>query len=62
MPPYNIPVEVVYFGKKFTIWEDIDNKFIRACLAEFLAMQLFVLICCGSAMVALNLEIPNLLV
>ena len=43
------------------IWEKIDTKFFRACIAEFLAMLLFVLLCCGCAMVALNLPKPNLL-
>lgn len=30
----NVPTELVLFGNvKLIIWEDIDNKFIRACLA-----------------------------
>lgn len=42
-------------GWELLIWEEIGNgKFIRACLAEFMAMHLFVLLCCGCAMVALN--------
>jgi glycerol uptake facilitator-like aquaporin len=41
-------------------WEPINNKFLRACVAEFLAMLFFVLLCCGCAMVTLNLPNPNL--
>jgi glycerol uptake facilitator-like aquaporin len=61
MAPRNIPTNVEVFGKTLIIWEDIDNKFLRACLAEFLAMHLFVLLCCGCAMVTLNLPNPNLM-
>jgi glycerol uptake facilitator-like aquaporin len=43
------------------LWEDINNKFMRACLAEFMAMHMFVLLCCGCAMVTLNLPEPNLM-
>ncbi len=57
----NIPTVYEIFGKQLIIWEDIDNKFWRACLAEFLAMHLFVLMCCGCAMVTLNLDNPNLM-
>lgn len=32
------------------IWEPINNKFLRACLAEFIAMLFFVVMCCGCAM------------
>jgi MIP family channel proteins len=42
------------------LWEPINNKFYRACAAEFLAMMFFVLLCCGCAMVTLNLPNPNL--
>lgn len=55
------PDTITFWGKKITIWEDIDGKFQRACLAEFLAMHLFVLLCCGCAMVTLNLPNPNLM-
>jgi MIP family channel proteins len=61
MPPRNLPTVVEIRGRQLIIWEDIDNKFIRACLAEFLAMHLFVLLCCGCAMVTLNLSNPNLM-
>ncbi len=61
MPPKNVPAVLVFMGKEFIIWEDIDNKFLRACLAEFMAMHLFVLLCCGCAMVTLNLPNPNLM-
>lgn len=52
---------IEFCGKKFIIWEDIDNKFKRACLAEFMAMHMFVLLCCGCAMVTLALPNPNLM-
>lgn len=55
------PDHITFLGKKIMIWEDIDGKFQRACLAEFLAMHLFVLLCCGCAMVTLNLPNPNLM-
>lgn len=42
-------------------WEEINNKFYRACLAEFIAMFFFVLMCCGCAMVTLHDENPNLM-
>lgn len=57
----NIPQYVEVYGKKFQIMEEVDNKFLRACLAEFLAMHLFVLLCCGCAMVTFNLSNPNLM-
>ena len=55
------PTVVEFRGRQLLIWEKIDNKFFRACLAEFLAMHLFVLLCCGNAMVTLNLPNPNLM-
>jgi MIP family channel proteins len=61
MAPRNLPTVIEIRGRTLIIWEDIDNKFIRACLAEFLAMHLFVLLCCGCAMVTLNLANPNLM-
>lgn len=56
-----LPLTVDFMGKRFLVWEPIDNKFFRACLAEFMAMHLFVLLCCGCAMVTLNLANPNLM-
>ncbi len=41
--------------------EPIDYKFIRACIAEFVAMLFFVVLCCGCAMVTLALPNPNLM-
>lgn len=35
----------------------MDKKFVIACYAEFIAMMFFVILCCGCAMVTLNL--PN---
>jgi MIP family channel proteins len=46
---------------KVKIWEPMDEKFWRACLAEGIAMCFFVVMCCGCAMVTLNLETPNLM-
>eukprot|EP00602_Paraphysomonas_sp_CaronLab_P003934 CAMPEP_0185017714 /NCGR_PEP_ID=MMETSP1103-20130426/634_1 /TAXON_ID=36769 /ORGANISM="Paraphysomonas bandaiensis, Strain Caron Lab Isolate" /LENGTH=287 /DNA_ID=CAMNT_0027547271 /DNA_START=69 /DNA_END=932 /DNA_ORIENTATION=+ len=43
------------------MWEPINNKFYRACLAEFIAMFFFVLMCCGCAMVTLHDDDPNLM-
>lgn len=57
----SVPTIFEFRGKQFIIWEEIDNKFLRACLAEFMAMHLFVLLCCGCAMVTLNLPNPNLM-
>jgi hypothetical protein len=56
----NVPTVYEIWGRQLIIWEDVDNKFIRACLAEFMAMHLFVLMSCGCAMVTLNLPNPNL--
>lgn len=39
------------------LWEKINGKFYRACLAEFIAMFFFVLMCCGCAMATLNTEL-----
>ena len=41
--------------------EPVDYKFVRACVAEFIAMVLFVVLCCGCAMVTLALPNPNLM-
>ena len=58
---YTLP-ESITFGKvKLLIGETGDKKFQRACIAEFIAMLFFVVICCGCAMVTLNLEHPNLM-
>jgi MIP family channel proteins len=54
MPPRNIPTVYELYGKQLIIWEDVDNKFMRACLAEGVAMHLFVVLCCGCAMVTFN--------
>jgi len=40
--------------------EPIDRKFWRACVAELMAMNLFVVFACGTAMVTLNLPNANL--
>ena len=46
---------------RLLLGETIDHKFQRACIAEFIAMLFFVVICCGCAMVTLNLPNPNLM-
>jgi len=56
-----IPTVIEIRGRTLIIWEQIDNKFLRACLAEFMAMKIFVVMCCGCAMVTLNLPSPNLM-
>jgi MIP family channel proteins len=65
---HNIPFtqrsvpEFVQYGKvKLLLSEQIDYKFKRACVAEFISMLFFVVICCGCAMVTLNLPNPNLM-
>lgn len=53
---YYMP-ENVQIGKvKLLLGEVIDYKFKRACVAEFLAMMFFVVMCCGCAMVSLLLK------
>jgi len=56
------------FGKKklpfkveLKLSEEIDADFQRACIAEFIAMVFFVVMCCGCAMVTLALPNPNLM-
>ncbi len=58
---YQLP-EYVQYGKiKLLLGEEYNYKFKRACVAEFLAMMFFVVMCCGCAMVTLNLSNPNLM-
>lgn len=58
---YTLP-ESIQIGKlRLLLGETIDYKFQRACAAEFIAMLFFVVICCGCAMVTLNLPNPNLM-
>lgn len=46
--------ESVKCGKySFMLGEEINYKFKQACIAEFIAMVFFVVICCGCAMVSL---------
>lgn len=54
--------EWIQIGRaKLLLAEDIDGKFKRACVAEFIAMVFFVTMCCGCAMVVLNMSDPNLM-
>ena len=58
---YELP-EYIERGKvKLLFGEEINYKFKRACVAEFLAMMFFVIMCCGCAMVTLALPNPNLM-
>lgn len=41
--------------------EDDSGKFIRACIAEFIAMWFFVVLGCGGAMTTLHEKSPNLM-
>eukprot|EP00349_Pseudokeronopsis_sp_Brazil_P006907 CAMPEP_0202968708 /NCGR_PEP_ID=MMETSP1396-20130829/14117_1 /ASSEMBLY_ACC=CAM_ASM_000872 /TAXON_ID= /ORGANISM="Pseudokeronopsis sp., Strain Brazil" /LENGTH=326 /DNA_ID=CAMNT_0049695329 /DNA_START=45 /DNA_END=1021 /DNA_ORIENTATION=+ len=63
VPFFNIFLpEYVEIGKiKLLLGEEYNYKFQRACVAEFLAMMFFVIMCCGCAMVTLNLSNPNLM-
>lgn len=55
--PRGIPTVLELYGRQFLIWEDIDNKFFRACLAEFMAMHLFVLLWYIIIIIIINLII-----
>jgi MIP family channel proteins len=64
VPFFNIHLqeEVRYGGITLKITEDYNTtKFKQACVAEFISMMFFVVICCGCAMVTLNLPNPNLM-
>lgn len=58
---YYVPEYVEYGKIRLLLSEVIDYKFKRACAAEFIAMVFFIVICCGCAMVTLNLSNPNLM-
>jgi MIP family channel proteins len=58
---YKLPAYVKFGKVKLLLGENIDYKFQRACVAEFIAMLFFVVLCCGCAMVTLNLANPNLM-
>ena len=58
---YTLPESMQYGRLKLLLGETVDYKFQRACVAEFIAMLFFVVICCGCAMVTLNLPNPNLM-
>ena len=49
------------FRNEIHFWEPLDNKLWRACIAEFIAMFFFVVMCCGCAMVTLAEPNPNLM-
>jgi hypothetical protein len=49
---YKLPEYVEYGKVKLLLGEEYNNlKFKRACVAEFIAMMFFVVMCCGCAMV-----------
>lgn len=59
---YNRWPETMEYGKiKILLGEEIDYKFQRAVVAEFIAMTFFVIMCCGCAMATLALPNPNLM-
>src|SRR4051812_733422 len=58
---YQWPESIQFRKVKLLFGEQIDYKFQRACVAEFLAMMFFVIMCCGCAMVTLALPNPNLM-
>lgn len=58
---YTLPESMQYGRIKLLLGETVEYKFQRACVAEFIAMLFFVVICCGCAMVTLNLPNPNLM-
>lgn len=41
--------------------EPDNNKFIRACIAEFVALMFFVILACGGAMTTLHADTPNMM-
>ena len=49
------------FGINLWLGEEIDKNFKIACYAEFIALCLFVVLSCGTAMVTLNEKDPNLM-
>lgn len=55
-------VEVTGYPKtRLLLGEQITPEFKKACVAEFIAMLFFVVMCCGCAMVNLALPNPNLM-
>ena len=50
--------KTIYSNLKWA--EPMDHKFQRACVAEFLAMLLFVVLACGGAMTTFSEANPNL--
>lgn len=55
------------FSKRFNLnihWaekEPDSSKFIRACIAEFIALMFFVVLACGGAMTTLHSDTPNMM-
>jgi MIP family channel proteins len=41
--------------------EPDSNKFIRACIAEFIALTFFVVLACGGAITTLHADTPNMM-
>lgn len=63
VPYFNVYLpEVMEIGNvRLLLGEEYNYKFQLACVAEFLAMMFFIIMCCGCAMVTLNLSNPNLM-
>jgi hypothetical protein len=58
---YQLSEKVEYGKIRILLGEEIDGKFKRACIAEFIAMLFFVIMCCGCAMATLAIPNPNLM-
>ena len=58
---YQLSEKVEYGKIRILLGEEIDGKFKRACVAEFIAMFFFVTMCCGCAMTTLAIPNPNLM-
>ena len=58
---YQLSEKVEYGKIRILLGEEIDGKFKRACVAEFIAMLFFVIMCCGCAMATLAIPNPNLM-
>jgi len=50
-----------FLNNNIHLFEPIDYKFKRACVAECIAMFFFIVMCCGCAMVTLAVDNPNLM-
>lgn len=58
---YQLSEQVEYGKIRILLGEEINGKFKKACVAEFIAMLFFVIMCCGCAMATLAIPNPNLM-